>query len=150
MRKFLGIILACLFSIILLSQVQHVLANEKEDEDFFHKPITNPITSPITGPLLITGKVTYLSLERFFEEIFHKIPAQGVTITVNDFFHHTVVVNTTTDKNGVYSATVPTAGLYKVTPSDASHTFFAPPFKIVPVNNAHSHATANFQGFNFF
>jgi hypothetical protein len=141
MTKFIGIILASIFSVIVFAQTANA-------DEFASIPLTGPITSPLTSSLIITGEVTYQNIGGFFAHLLRVVPAVGVTVIAETgFFKNHISVSTTTDENGNYVLPVPQKGLYRVHIDDNKGKFFVPFIHVVNVQN-HSQ-TADFKGLKF-
>jgi hypothetical protein len=145
LKKLSVISVSLLLTFVILSQVGPVRAQMFP----MTSPMTPPVTSPLTTPNIsmnVMGTVVYKQLGRLLNNAQRIVPAQGIIITIQNFFNPNQKATTTTDSTGKYQFQVPN-GIYQITVSNGNNAFFVPPFKVVTVkNNFH---TANFQGLLF-
>ena len=141
LRKLPVFIVTFLLAVFVLSQVPAVRAQVV--------PLTGPVTPPVTVPVTaanVMGKVVYKQLGRLFGNMQRIVPAQGVVVTIQNFFNPNQKMTTTTDANGNYKFNVPN-GFYQVNVSNADNTFFVPPLKTANIRN--NTRVVDFQGLLF-
>lgn len=139
LKRLLIVILLAFFVLPFGAQVASVSAQMA--------PLTAPITAPISA-FNISGEVTYKRLGRLMQNMQRFVPAEGVLVTIVNFFDRSKTYQTSTDENGEYKVQVPT-GLYQVSVQDDGGTFFVPPLRVVRINNDTTKRTADFEGLIF-